>query len=124
MRVLVYCTSDLDSPNPDIGFPSQIELKVNAETFQGNLRGIKKKVGTTRPADITSLVRRIPNYNNQLSITYAATERVSLKFEPEPRRIIYRKLTGIPEVCLCRQSSETEFRRKPGPTGKARERNT
>ncbi|KAL9081844.1 MAG: hypothetical protein Q9159_006984 [Coniocarpon cinnabarinum] len=74
-RVLLYCTSDFDLPRPDVGFPSQIEVKVNDEAFQGNLRGIKKKAGTTRPADITSLVRKLPNYQNRVAVTYAATDK-------------------------------------------------
>ena len=76
LRVLIYCTSDLSSNQPDIAFPSQIEIKVNDEPFQGNLRGIKKKTGTTRPADITHLVRKLPNYQNKVVVTYAATDKV------------------------------------------------
>ena len=78
LRVLVYCTSDFDSPNPDIAFPSQIELKANGEAFSGNLRGVKKRPGTTRPADITSFVRKIVGYQNSVSVVYAATDKVSL----------------------------------------------
>ena len=76
IRILVYCTSEPWLPNSEVAFPNQIELKVNEELFQGNLRGIKKKSGTTRPADITNLVRKIPSYHNKVSITYAATDKV------------------------------------------------
>lgn len=78
-RIMLYCAVD-DATSPmskrDIAFPSQIEVKVNGDLYQGNLRGIKKKSGTTRPADITNLVRKMPHYGNEIAITYAATDRV------------------------------------------------
>lgn len=79
---MLYCAADslhASGMPTDIAFPNQIEIKINDEQFQGNLRGVKKKPGTTRPADITSLVRKLPTYTNRLSIAYAATERVSCR---------------------------------------------
>lgn len=82
-KIMLYCAADIPhgpthgpSYPLDITFPTQIEVKVNDESFHGNLRGIKKKPGTTRPADITDLTRRLPGYRNTLTITYAATDRV------------------------------------------------
>ena len=80
LRILVYCTG-VQNPhlhdNLEIAFPAQVEIRINEEAFVGNLRGVKKKPGTTRPADITGLVRKgIPNYVNKLTVTYAATTQV------------------------------------------------
>ena len=78
IRVLLYCTADINANFvADIAFPSQVELRVNDEHFTGNLRGIKKRPGTTRPADITGLLRKnISGQTNLIGITYAATEKV------------------------------------------------
>lgn len=78
MKVMLFCAVDVPGPSiaSDIAFPAQIELKVNGEPFTGNLRGIKKKPGTTKPADITELLRKLPTYNNSVSLTYAATDKV------------------------------------------------
>ncbi|KAI9661975.1 MAG: SUMO ligase siz1 [Alyxoria varia] len=84
LRILLYCTADINTGffarPPEIGFPTQVELRVNDEHFTGNLRGIKKKPGTTRPADITGLVRKnVPGHTNIISITYAATEKFNFE---------------------------------------------
>lgn len=78
LRVMVFCTVDAPGVHQptDIAFPAQVELRVNSETYSGNLRGMKKKPGTTRPADITNLLRKIPNYTNTVSLIYQATDRV------------------------------------------------
>lgn len=60
----------------DIEFPYQIEIKVNQDEVKANLRGLKNKPGTTRPADITNLLRHKANYNNYMVITYALTKKV------------------------------------------------
>lgn len=61
----------------EVAFPGQIELKVNTEVYSGNLRGIKKKPGTTRPADVTDFVQKKPNYVNSVSITAASQDKAS-----------------------------------------------
>jgi len=78
LRVMVFCAVDAPGvPHPsDIAFPAQVDLRVNSETYSGNLRGIKKKPGTTRPADITNLLRKIANYTNNISLVYQATDKV------------------------------------------------
>nr|POE65078.1 e3 sumo-protein ligase pli1 [Quercus suber] len=76
MRLLLYCgpMSQMSPYTPvDIAFPSQIEIKINNDTQQHNYKGLKNKPGTTKPVDITDLVRVQKNYTNQLSITYALT---------------------------------------------------
>lgn len=77
-RILVYCSGDSDrfSRRVNISFPAQMEIRVNNEVFTGNTRGIKKKPGTTRPADITSFIKKGVNYPNSFAVTYAATDKV------------------------------------------------
>ena len=60
----------------DISFPQQLEVKVNGEEVKANFKGLKNKVGSTRPADITSFLRRQnPNMANPIHITYAYTHK-------------------------------------------------
>lgn len=80
LKVMVYCASDPISPytKVDIAFPHQVEIRVNMDEVKANLRGLKNKPGSTRPADITNLVRKRAGYANSLSVTYALTNKVSL----------------------------------------------
>lgn len=81
LRILLFCA--LDQPlapytRMDIAFPSQIEVRVNQDEVKANYKGLKNKPGSTRPADITSLLRTAPaNYRNSISITYALTQKAS-----------------------------------------------
>jgi len=64
----------------DIVFPNQFEIKVNGEDVRANFKGLKNKPGSTRPADITSVVRTGPtNYRNVVQATYALTQKASDK---------------------------------------------
>lgn len=47
------------------------------DEIKANLRGLKNKPGSTRPADITNFVRKRPNYENSVVMTYALTHKVS-----------------------------------------------
>lgn len=78
-RVMVFCAADNNGYRPsEIAFPHQVELKCNGEQAQANLRGLKNKPGSTRPADITSLLRKkTPNYRNEVEVVYALTNKVS-----------------------------------------------
>ena len=79
---MVYCAADAMSPFTlvDIEFPYQFEIKVNQDEVKANLRGLKNKPGTTKPADITSLLRHKAGYRNEMIVTYALTKRVSYPF--------------------------------------------
>jgi E3 SUMO-protein ligase PIAS1 len=82
-RAMIYCavveplmgyTSDTD-----IAFPHQVELRVNQQLIGGlNLRGLKNKPGSTRPADITDKLNLRENFRNEISLTYAQTQKVCL----------------------------------------------
>lgn len=78
-RVLLFCASEPIShfTKVDIAFPHQVEIKVNLDEVKANLRGLKNKPGSTRPPDITNLLRKRAHYDNSLSLTYALTHKVS-----------------------------------------------
>jgi len=78
LRVMVFCTDDSKGSLRDVAFPLQSELKVNGGDFKANLRGLKKKPGSTRPVDITSELRfKNENYTNNVSLTYALTDKAN-----------------------------------------------
>ncbi|CAK7267842.1 E3 SUMO-protein ligase pli1 [Sporothrix epigloea] len=73
MRVMIFCAAS-NYDVQDIAFPFQCEIKVNGGEIKANLRGLKNKPGSTRPVDITSLLRlKPPGYGNSLEFTYALT---------------------------------------------------
>lgn len=63
----------------DIAFPHNVELKVNLDAYTKNLRGLKNKPGTTKPADITDMLRKRSGYVNSATVTYALTKQVTFK---------------------------------------------
>src|SRR5579871_4381731 len=80
MRVMLYSTSDYNFGSSvqtmEISFPQQLEVKVNGEEVKANFKGLKNKVGSTRPADITPFLRKQhPNTSNTIHITYAYTHK-------------------------------------------------
>ncbi|EAU33412.1 conserved hypothetical protein [Aspergillus terreus NIH2624] len=78
LLVMVYCAADNglnQFTNSDVAFPHQVELKVNLDEVKTNLRGLKNKPGTTRPADITKYIRKKPGYPNHIVLTYALTQK-------------------------------------------------
>ncbi|KAK7531394.1 MIZ zinc finger protein [Phyllosticta citribraziliensis] len=78
LRIMLFSASDpvLAPFTPsDISFPVNIEVKVNGEEVKANFKGLKNKPGSTRPADITDFLRKLPNYTNHIQITYALTQK-------------------------------------------------
>jgi E3 SUMO-protein ligase PIAS1 len=76
LRVMVFCAGD-NHGRQDIAFPHQSEIKVNGGEVKANLRGLKNKPGSTRPVDITKELRlKIPQYTNNVEMTYALTSKV------------------------------------------------
>ena|SRR3569833_1325623 len=77
MRVMIFCAAS-NTGLQDIAFPHQCELKVNGGEVKANLRGIKNKPGSTRPVDITDLLRlKPPTYSNTVEFIYALTNKAS-----------------------------------------------
>lgn len=84
IRAMLYCSSSsLGSLGistfsmSDIGFPNQLEVRVNGEEIKSNFKGLKNKPGSTKPADLTEFIRKLPKYNNVLNVTYALTSKVT-----------------------------------------------
>jgi hypothetical protein len=78
-RVMVFCAADNSLPpfaQSEIAFPHQVELKCNLDEVKANLRGLKNKPGSTRPADITHFIRKKVGYPNEVQMTYALTQKV------------------------------------------------
>ncbi|EPE07222.1 miz zinc finger protein [Ophiostoma piceae UAMH 11346] len=74
-RIMVFCAGSNQGPQ-DISFPYQCEIKLNTGEVKANLRGLKNKPGSTRPADITEYLRLKPStYINTLEFTYALTTK-------------------------------------------------
>lgn len=74
-RLMVYCAQPNLYNACDIAFPPQIEIKVNEDDVKANFKGLKNKPGSTKPADITKLVRLRAGYPNKLSVCYALTTK-------------------------------------------------
>ncbi|KAF4213231.1 hypothetical protein CNMCM8980_002395 [Aspergillus fumigatiaffinis] len=65
LRVMIYCAADSglnQYTKSDIAFPHQVELKANLDEVKANLKGLKNKPGTTRPADVTNYIRKKPGF--------------------------------------------------------------
>ena len=75
-RVMIFCAGDI-SGTQNIAFPHQAELRVNTGEVKANLRGLKNKPGSTRPVDITDVLRLKPHYINNIEFTYALTNKAS-----------------------------------------------
>lgn len=80
-RIMVFCAAEGLGPytrDPsDISFPHNVELKCNGDEVKANLRGLKNRPGSTRPADITSMIRTRPTgYPNSVEMVYALTTKV------------------------------------------------
>lgn len=76
---MVFCAADGFQPlskESEIAFPHNVELKCNSDEVKANLRGLKNKPGSTRPADITHLIRKKANYPNSVEMVYALTTKV------------------------------------------------
>ena len=86
LGIMVYCSLEPLTPfiSTHIVFPHQIEIKVNGDEVKANLRGLKNKLGSTRPADITKLLRIKAGYENTMLVTWALTTKVSFNSHPYP----------------------------------------
>lgn len=81
LRIMLYCAvarDVLSQAEQVITFPHQADpkfdvIRVNREEVRANLKGLKKKPGTTKPADLTSLIRKQAGFNNEVLFTYAQT---------------------------------------------------
>lgn len=85
VKVMVFCAAENNSQHyapSEIAFPHQVELKCNLDEVKANLRGLKNKPGSTRPADVTQYIRKKAGYPNALQMTYALTQKVRTPLRP------------------------------------------
>lgn len=78
LKVLLYCglSHSMNAYSQvDVAFPNQIEVKVNDQDVKHNFKGLKNKSGSTKPADITSFLRKFGGQDNTIQITYALTTK-------------------------------------------------
>ncbi|OKL56745.1 hypothetical protein UA08_07883 [Talaromyces atroroseus] len=78
LRVMVFSAADnglTQYSKSDIAFPHQVELKANLDEVKANLRGLKNRPGSTRPADVTNYIRKRAGYTNIVSMTFALTQK-------------------------------------------------
>jgi E3 SUMO-protein ligase PIAS1 len=95
---MVFCAADNSLPpfaQSEIAFPHQVELKCNLDEVKANLRGLKNKPGSTRPADITPFIRKKVGYPNEVQMTYALTQKVRLPLPSEVLPIVSNPLNRI-----------------------------
>lgn len=100
-RAFVFCAAEsFDSAYKpvDIAFPHHAELKCNQEDLKVNLKGLKNKPGSTRPVDITHLLRKKAGFPNTVELIYALTNKVS----PSPTY----SLSFFRPVLVCVRSHE------------------
>lgn len=78
MQVLLLCGAfDYDVPvtqSANVEFPIPLEIYVNGVQLKENVKGIKGKPGTARPANITKLISRSPALN-RIEMVYAGSKK-------------------------------------------------
>ena len=81
---MVFSTADAPSSHgqADIAFPNQIDVRVNGAEVRANFRGLKNKPGSTRPVDITELLKSHPKAPSEMTVSYALTTKVRFSAQP------------------------------------------
>lgn len=78
MQVLLLCGAfEVGVPvtqSANIEFPIPLEIYVNGAQLKENVKGIKGKPGTARPANITKLISRSPSLN-KIEMVYAGSKK-------------------------------------------------
>lgn len=80
LRIMLYSTAELlAGPNlgySEVAFPQNMEVKLHGgEEVRWNHKGLKSKRGSAQPGDLTSFVRKLPGFNNDITIMYALTNK-------------------------------------------------
>lgn len=84
LRVMLYSATET-SIGPysqvDVAFPHHFEVRVNGDELKWNYKGLKNKPGSTRPADMTDMLRKFPpKYTNSIQISHAYNDKVRREF--------------------------------------------
>ena len=76
LRVMVFSAKSTNGPQ-DISFPQQSDIRIDSAEVKGlNMRGLKNKPGTTRPADLTAALLVRGAYDRRVEFIYALTTEV------------------------------------------------
>jgi len=76
-RIMLFSAKGGHGPQ-DISFPQQSDVRVEHCEVKGlNMRGLKNKPGTTRPADLTPACLLRGAYDKHVEFIYALTSEVS-----------------------------------------------
>ncbi|AMD22509.1 HHL261Cp [Eremothecium sinecaudum] len=71
-RLYLFCGAISHGNRVHVQFPHPNEIKLNDNLIKDNVRGLKNKVGTAKPADLTKFVRH--DKDNYLQLVYAFTK--------------------------------------------------
>ncbi|OLL27009.1 E3 SUMO-protein ligase pli1 [Neolecta irregularis DAH-3] len=77
-RIYVFCTpitAILPQQQHLVEFPIPVEIRINNEPLNVNVRGLKNKPGTTRPPDITSKLVIDRHVHNKIELAYAYAQK-------------------------------------------------
>ena len=82
-QLRLYCTSStfyssifqIPRGPCQMEFPPACEVRVNNMQLQANLKGLKKKPGTTPPPDLGRLVKMSPGAANRLDMIYVNSQQ-------------------------------------------------
>jgi E3 SUMO-protein ligase PIAS1 len=95
LKIMMYAAPEgpisAYSASADIAFPQHVEVRINQDPVSSNFKGVKGKPGSTRPADITNYIRKLPTYKNEIQITFAYTDKVGSDFN----RVRICRISGI-----------------------------
>jgi len=91
---------DKNKPSTDalIEFPQPLEIHFNGNLVKDNVKGLKNKPGTARPANLTPFIST-PNHTNNLELVYAFTKQDYLIFcylieEVAPEKLLQKVLSN------------------------------
>ncbi|KAK9446947.1 PINIT domain-containing protein [Limtongia smithiae] len=96
-RVFLLCalTDDFIRQAP-IQFPQSIEIRANGKFSTANLKGLKNKPGTAKPADLTDLLVLDSYYKNRIDVAYAYTsQRYTMSLQIARKRTVAEIVTRI-----------------------------
>ncbi|ODQ81827.1 hypothetical protein BABINDRAFT_11908 [Babjeviella inositovora NRRL Y-12698] len=74
VQLLAFCAARVaGAPHALLQFPHPLELHLNGELIKDNVKGIKNRPGTSRPANLTPYYRAAP-FTNVFEMVYAFTK--------------------------------------------------
>lgn len=101
LKLFLLCgVYDKTKPSTDalLEFPQPLEIHFNGIQVKDNVKGLKNKPGTAKPANLTPYITR-PNHTNTLEMVYAFTKNDYLIFcylieDVQPEKILQKVLAN------------------------------